>query len=280
MADLATRLAGSRDVVDGAAGALGTVNFITAHDGFTLNDLVSYNVKHNQANGESNRDGTNNNYSFNHGIEGEPADAFVQQQRRKSMRNLMGTLLFSSGIPMITAGDERGKTQQGNNNAYCQDNILSWVHWNPSRQQRDLEATVAYLIKLRRENPALRPKNFGDFNVASAETDMIKWYSRHGEIMTEQDWHSQERRTLLRYSSHLNPDGSHNSLLLLIHGREAASQIRLPEVPNGKRYELLWNSAHEVPAATLPDAELETFMPNELLTVSGTSMWLLRVVDS
>ncbi len=280
VADLATRLAGSRDVVDGALGTLGTVNFITAHDGFTLNDLVSYNVKHNQANGESNRDGTNNNYSFNHGIEGEPADAFVQQQRRKSMRNLMGTLLLSSGIPMITAGDERGKTQQGNNNAYCQDNVLSWVHWDPTRQERDLEATVAYLIKLRRENPVLRPKNFGDFNAATAETDMIKWYSRHGEIMTEQDWHSQERRTLLRYSSHLNQDGSHNSMLLLIHGREAASQIRLPEVPHGNRYELLWNSAHEVPAATLPDAELEVFMPNELLTVSGTSMWLLRVVDA
>ncbi len=280
VADLATRLAGSRDVVDGALGTLGTVNFITAHDGFTLNDLVSYNVKHNQANGESNRDGTNNNYSFNHGIEGEPADAFVEQQRRKSMRNLMGTLLLSSGIPMITAGDERGKTQQGNNNAYCQDNVLSWVHWDPTRQERDLEATVAYLIKLRRENPVLRPKNFGDFNAATAETDMIKWYSRHGEIMTEQDWHSQERRTLLRYSSHLNADGSHNSMLLLIHGREAASQIRLPEVPHGNRYELLWNSAHEVPAATLPDAELEVFMPNELLTVSGTSMWLLRVVDA
>lgn len=280
VADLATRLAGSRDVVDGALGTLGSVNFITAHDGFTLNDLVSYNVKHNQANGESNRDGTNNNYSFNHGIEGEPADAFVQQQRRKSMRNLMGTLLLSSGIPMITAGDERGKTQQGNNNAYCQDNVLSWVHWDPTRQERDLEATVAYLIKLRRENPVLRPKNFGDFNAATAETDMIKWYSRHGEIMTEQDWHSQERRTLLRYSSHLNPDGSHNSMLLLIHGREAASQIRLPEVPHGNRYELLWNSAHEVPAATLPDTELEVFMPSELLTVSGTSMWLLRVVDA
>jgi glycogen operon protein len=274
VADLATRLAGSRDIVDGPSGTLGTVNFITAHDGFTLHDLVSYNVKHNQVNGEGNRDGTNNNYSFNHGAEGEHGDPVIASQRRKSMRNLMGTLLFSSGIPMITAGDERGKTQQGNNNAYCQDNVLSWVNWNTTRQQDDLEATVAYLIKLRRENPVLRPKNFGDFDNATAETDMIKWYNRKGEIMSEGDWHNPERRTLLRYSSHLNEDGSHNSMLLLIHGRESMSEITLPEAPNARKYELLWNSAHE-----LPPTEVVEFSPGELIEVSGTSIWLLRAVE-
>ena len=276
VADLATRLAGSRDIVDGPSGTLGTVNFITAHDGFTLHDLVSYNVKHNQVNGEGNRDGTNNNYSFNHGSEGEHGDAAIASQRRKSMRNLMGTLLFSSGIPMITAGDERGKTQQGNNNAYCQDNLLSWMNWEPTRQQRDLEATVAYLIKLRRENPALRPINFGDFNEATADTDMIKWYNRRGEIMSESDWHNQERRTLLRYSSHLNADGSHNSMLLLIHGREAMSEITLPDVPNATRYELLWNSAVEVPPPA--GATPTEYAPGDKLEVSGTSIWLLRAI--
>ena len=117
VADLATRLAGSRDIVDGPSGPIGGLNFITAHDGFCLKDLVSYNVKHNNANGESNRDGANNNSSFNHGHEGEGATEEIRVQRRKAARNLMGTLLFSAGIPMITAGDERGKTQNGNNNA-------------------------------------------------------------------------------------------------------------------------------------------------------------------
>jgi glycogen operon protein len=232
VASLATRLAGSRDIVDGPSGPLGSLNFITAHDGFCLNDLVSYNVKHNQMNGESNRDGTNGNHSFNHGFEGAGASPEIASQRRKAARNLMATLLFSSGIPMITAGDERLKTQNGNNNAYCQDTVMSWVNWEISRHEQDFEETFAYLTKLRRENPVLRPKTFGDFNEATSDHDMIRWFNSYGEIMTEENWHDSECRTIQRYSARLEADGSTSAMLLVIHGNEKVQEITMPR-PDG-----------------------------------------------
>jgi glycogen operon protein len=201
VADLATRLAGSRDIVDGESGPLGSVNFVTAHDGFCLHDLVSYNVKHNQVNGEGNRDGNNNNYSYNHGAEGEVSDLGINAMRRRSVRNMLGTLLFSSGVPMITAGDERAKTQSGNNNAYCQDTALSWVNWNLTAAQQNLENNFAYLTKLRRENASLRQTNFGNFETATPESDLVRWYSEQGEILTEQQWHDAGQRTLVRQVS-------------------------------------------------------------------------------
>ena len=267
--DLATRLSGSRDVFDGPSGPMGTVNFITAHDGFCLKDLVSYNVKHNHANGESNRDGANNNSSFNHGHEGEGASEATRFQRRKAARNLLATLLFSAGIPMVTSGDERGKTQNGNNNAYCQDNVMTWLNWELTRQQQDLENTFAYLTKLRRENPVLRPKNFGDFNSATEEHDLLKWYNDSGEIMTEADWTSQECRTLARYSEKtLGTDGK-NALLLVIHGSETQTKVTLPSVDGVSKYRELWNSAHEV-----PQPSTDEIAPGSTVEISGTSMVL------
>jgi glycogen operon protein len=272
VADLATRLAGSRDIVDGPSGPIGGLNFITAHDGFCLKDLVSYNVKHNNANGESNRDGANNNSSFNHGHEGEGATEEIRVQRRKAARNLMGTLLFSAGIPMITAGDERGKTQNGNNNAYCQDNVMTWLNWDLTRQQQDLEDTVSYLTKLRRENPVLRPKAFGDFNEANENHDLLKWYNLNGEIMTEDDWHNQECRTISRFSeSRTGTD--RNALLLLVHGSEKSIEVTLPSPDGVSGYQLLWNSAHES-----PHQEQSHHSIGENITVSGTSMLLLRAL--
>ena len=272
VADLATRLAGSRDIVDGPSGPLGGVNFITAHDGFTLHDLVSYDVKHNQVNGESNRDGTNNNHSFNHGSEGEQADPSIHLQRRKAERNLLGTLLLSSGIPMVTAGDERSKTQPGNNNAYCQDTVLSWVNWEPTRTQLDLEATFAHLTKLRRENPVLRPSSFGDFESATAEHDMIRWFNAAGELMTEENWHDGECRTVQRYGVHIREDGSQNRMLLVIHGSEKATEIKLPTEITDAGFDLVWNSALE-----LPPTEIVRFEPLSTVPVSGTSMLLFNI---
>ena len=271
VADLATRLAGSRDIVDGPSGPLGSVNFITAHDGFCLHDLVSYNVKHNNANGEGNRDGANNNSSFNHGHEGEGASEEIRVQRRKAIRNMLATLLFSSGIPMVTAGDERGKTQNGNNNAYCQDSVMTWLNWDLTRQQQDLEETFAYLTKLRRENPVLRPKTFGDFNEANDEHDLLKWYNSSGEIMTDDDWHNPECRTISRFSQRVFNDGSTNSLLLVVHGSENSKQLTLPNIEGISQFELLWNSAHEVPQAS--EAKLAT---GAAVDLSGTSMLLFR----
>ncbi len=272
VADLATRLSGSRDIVDGPSGPLGGVNFITAHDGFCLKDLVSYNVKHNQMNGESNRDGTNGNHSFNHGFEGSGASPEVRAQRRKAARNLIATLLFSSGIPMITAGDERAKTQNGNNNAYCQDTVLSWVNWELTRHEEDFEETFSYLTKLRLENPVLRPKAFGDFNEANAEHDMVKWFNSAGQIMTAENWDDSECRTIQRYSENLGPDGVRTAMLLVIHGAEKVQELTLAEMPNMSGLTRLWNSAFDVPSLTM-----EKLAPGANISMSGTSIQLFSV---
>jgi glycogen operon protein len=249
------------------------VNFITAHDGFCLKDLVSYNVKHNQVNGESNRDGTNNNYSFNFGVEGETTEPTIGADRRKAARNLLATLLFSAGIPMVTAGDERGKTQRGNNNAYCQDSNLSWVNWDLSRTQQGVEATFSYLTKLRRENPALRPNNFGSYEQMDVNLDRIRWFNKSGGVMTEEDWNHSETRQLLRFTQHLAADGTTNQLLLIINGEEKEMPIQLPQETEVAEYEMLWNSAHE-----LPPTELNKVPGNKALIVSGASMVLLRAI--
>ena len=270
--EIATRLAGSRDMVDGPSGPLGTVNFITAHDGFTLHDLVSYNVKHNQVNGESNRDGNSNNYSFNHGGEGEQVDDEIKASRRKAARNLMATLLFSAGIPMIAAGDERLKTQLGNNNAYCQDTVLSWMNWDLNQHQNDFEATVAHLIAIRSQNAALRPNHFSNFDEAVPESDLARWYNAQGEVLTESEWQNSETRTFSKLSARLEADGARNEVLLIIHGSEAEQSVKLPEDAAAVEYELIWDSQHETPAAP------SRIQPGETLQMAPTSVKLLTII--
>ena len=159
--DLAYRLSGSSDVfAAGGRGPLASVNFLTAHDGFTLHDLVSYDHKHNEANGEDNRDGSDHNHSWNCGVEGPTDDESVLALRRQLMRGLMTTLLVSTGVPMLTAGDETGRTQLGNNNAYCIDDETSWLSWDHAPWQQDLLAWTQALVTLRREHPALRHDEF------------------------------------------------------------------------------------------------------------------------
>lgn len=245
--ELAGRISGSQDIIRDCEGPVGTVNFITAHDGFCLADLVSYNVKHNSANGEGNRDGANNNISFNHGIEGETPNPSISYARRKAARNLMGTLLLSAGIPMITAGDERLKTQGGNNNAYCQDNVITWQNWTPDSHQLDFEKTVSHLIALRKKYPALRPRTFTTINEPTPEQDQMLWFSVRGDEMTIEDWHNPERRTLQRLAYHLMNDGSKQGVLLVINGTEIVKNVTLPKAKNVKEYELLWDSALELP---------------------------------
>src|SRR5690606_2309137 len=176
---LATRLAGSSNTFSAERGPLASINFVTAHDGFTLHDLVSYDVKHNEANREDGRDGTDTNRSFNHGAEGHTDDPAILATRRKAMRNLLGTLLLSAGVPMITAGDEFARTQRGNNNAYCHDSPLTWLSWTHEDWQLDLQEHVRTLTRLRRENAALRPMRFAHAEERVAHASVMDWYDEH-----------------------------------------------------------------------------------------------------
>ena len=161
MRELATRLAGSQDLFDRHdRGTIASVNFVTAHDGFTLADLTVYDTKHNGANGHSGTDGSNDNRSWNHGVEGRTDDPDIAAARRRSMRNLLGTLLLSTGVPMLNAGDEIGRSQRGNNNPYSQDNEISWMSWDLEPWQEDLLETTRHLVRLRRDHPVLRQRAF------------------------------------------------------------------------------------------------------------------------
>lgn len=206
LTDFGNRISGSADLfssgeVPGGRGPLGSINFITAHDGFTMADLVSYNHKHNEANGEDNRDGTNKNLSWNHGMEGFQADddiaAAIIPARQQSIRNMLGTLVVSAGVPMITAGDEFGRSQQGNNNAYCQDNEISWLNWELADWQDDLAETTAYLLRLRRENPALRPIRFASGRPARGDSvPDLAWFSADATPRQAAQWHDPYNRAL------------------------------------------------------------------------------------
>ena len=195
---VATRLAGSSDLyADDGRSPYASVNFVTAHDGFTLRDLVSYNHKHNEANGEDNRDGTENNRSWNHGVEGETDDEAIIALRRRQAANLMATLCFSSGVPMLTAGDERGRTQGGNNNAYVQDNATSWIDWRPDDAWLDVYDITKTALRLRREHPALRQRHWfeGRPTIKGGIKDLV-WVHPDGREMSTDDWNDDSCRTV------------------------------------------------------------------------------------
>ncbi|WP_193612649.1 glycogen debranching protein GlgX [Nocardioides lijunqiniae] len=188
---VATRLAGSSDLyADDGRSAYASVNFVTAHDGFTVRDLVTYEHKRNEANGEGNRDGTDNNRSWNHGVEGETEDADVRALRRRQAANLMATLCLSTGVPMITAGDERGRTQRGNNNAYCLDDETSWIDWRPDDAWLDVYEVTKTALRLRRDHPALRQRHWlaGRPAIHGGPKDLA-WLHPSGREMTADDWH-------------------------------------------------------------------------------------------
>jgi glycogen debranching enzyme len=271
--ELAGRISGSQDIVSEGS-PLGTVNFITAHDGFTLNDLVSYNVKHNSANGEGNRDGSNNNHSYNHSHEGESKNEEIFTARQKAARNLMGTLLLSAGVPMITAGDERLKTQGGNNNAYCQDNIITWQHFDEDEAKDAFFETTRYLIELRKAHPVLRPERFTHMEPADSENDQMLWFKGTGKPMSvEEDWHNPERRSMQRLSFHQNHDGTLDGMLLIVNGREADKLVTLPASDGVKGYELLWDSSLALP----PEDRVRHSTGSEI-SVGPTSILLFKVI--
>ncbi|QKV70995.1 glycogen debranching protein GlgX [Streptomyces harbinensis] len=254
--DLGSRLAGSSDLYAwGGRHPYASVNFVTAHDGFTLRDLVSYDRKHNEANGEDNRDGTDDNRSWNCGAEGETDDKEITALRRRQLRNLISTLLLSTGVPMLVAGDEMGRTQRGNNNAYCQDNELGWIDWSLARDPawRPLLDLTRRLIRLRRTHPVLRRRAFfsGRRHGPGGMRD-LGWFTADGAEMTEGDWH-RPSRTLGMFLSgrdipQRDPQGrpvTDDSFLVLLHAGAEPATFPLPGPPWAHAYELLVDTSRE-----------------------------------
>jgi glycogen operon protein len=198
VSELAYRLTGSSDLYQANGRRPSTsINFVTCHDGFTLRDLVSYDRKHNEANGENNRDGCDQNYSRNCGAEGPTDDATINALRARQQRNFLATLLLSEGVPMLLAGDELGRSQKGNNNAYCQDNELTWLNWELTAEQQDLLRFVRFLVQLRHSEPVFRRRRFFQGrSIHGPDVKDLYWITAAGGEMTEGDWKGGTARSL------------------------------------------------------------------------------------
>ncbi|WHU43972.1 glycogen debranching enzyme GlgX, partial [Pseudomonas fulva] len=217
--------------------------FITAHDGFTLRDLVSYNEKHNEDNDENNQDGTSNNLSWNCGAEGPTEDAEINALRMRQMRNFFATLLFAQGTPMIVAGDEFSRTQHGNNNAYCQDSEIGWVNWDLDEEGQALLTFVKRLTRLRQKYPVLRRSSFlvGDYNEAIGVKD-VTWLAPDGNEMSVEQWEDPNGRCLgmlidgrAQVSGIARP-GSESTVLLIVNAHHDTVPFKLPSVPEGEHW--------------------------------------------
>ncbi|TQL47647.1 glycogen operon protein [Homoserinimonas aerilata] len=263
------RFAGSAHVFSEERGPLASVNFITAHDGFTMADLAAYNRKHNLGNGEQGRDGTDNNHSYNHGFEGPTDDAAITTARRKAMRNMLGTLLLSAGIPMITAGDEFGRSQRGNNNAYCHDDELSWMPWEHEEWQHDLFGIAKKLLRLRQAHSALRPVRFGREGEAVPSSSEMFWYNSDGESMSIEDWDSPAQRALQYIAASTPEVEDFNRILLIVQGREEDEVFTLPHHDGVVSYTLLWDSARD-------EIKADEHPPGATVRVAPTSMQLFQ----
>jgi glycogen operon protein len=256
LSELATRLAGSSDLYEQSGRRpYASVNFITAHDGFTLADLVAYNQKHNEANGENNRDGTDDNMSWNCGAEGASNDPAIAELRRRQRRNLMLTLMVSQGVPMLSHGDEVGRTQQGNNNAYCHDSGLTWMPWNMPPEEQAFYDMVARLLQLRADQPVLRRRRFLDGRREGA-TDVF-WLRPEGGEMTPEAWH----------------DGNRRAIGILLDGQAILETDAYGERIVGDTLFIALNADPARISFTLPAANGIPFQPPE----SGQSRWELMV---
>lgn len=239
---LAGALTGSRHVFGAERGPLASVNFVTAHDGFTLLDLVSYDGKHNEANGEDNRDGSNDNRSFNHGIEGDTADRGVRAARGRSMRNLAATLMLSAGVPMLTAGDERSRTQRGNNNAYVVSDDLTPVDWSDDEDAETMTEAVAALARFRAAHPALRPTRFGVEGQETPGASRMSWYGPDGGPMTLEGWDQPVHRALQYFVESTPEHEPYDRVLVVVHGSGRTRDLTLPVRQDVLGYRLAWSS--------------------------------------
>ncbi|GIL28320.1 glycogen debranching protein GlgX [Actinocatenispora comari] len=280
LAELGTRLAGSEDLYgEGGRGPGASVNFVTAHDGFTLRDVVSYAHKHNEANGEGGADGTDDNRSENNGVEGDTDDPAVLARRRRQVRNLLGTLLLSAGVPMLLAGDELGRTQRGNNNAYCQDNEVSHVDW--AGADPELLAFTTRLLELRATEPVFRRRHFFTGAAVDGRRDLV-WYRADGAEVTAADWHAGGAGTLGAFLDGARADtgdpaastagpasaGAGGSYLLYLHGAEVDASVRLPRA--AARWQVVLDTA---------EGSAGEYAAGERITMTARSLLVLRAVD-
>jgi glycogen operon protein len=280
--DLAYRLTGSSDLYrsDGRR-PFASINFVTAHDGFTLADLVTYEHKRNEDNGEGNRDGESHNRNWNCGVEGPSDDPQVQALRARQVRNYLATLLLSTGVPMLTAGDELGRTQQGNNNAYCQDNEISWMDWKDVDE--GLLAFVSRLVRLRRSSPVLRQEAFfeGIEIPGSGGTRDLAWFAPDGGQLTTGDWFDTGLQTLGMYLDgrgirHRDEHGRpvvDDSYLVQLHAGPEPVAVQLPGLPWADAYELVVSTEH--PTGAPPET---TIIAPGQVELPGRSVWVLRVL--
>ena len=249
--EFASRIMGSSDLYQhNGRKPVASVNFVTAHDGFTLNDLVSYNNKHNEANGEDNRDGESHNRSWNCGVEGPTTIRDVNELRHRQMRNMFSTLLLSQGIPMICGGDEVARTQLGNNNGYCQDNEISWTHWKLKDYQKDMCEFVSKLVHLRLEHPVLHRRRFftgRDANMAPDALPQVEWFDHNGNIMDLEAWsntHAFSIMVFLNGSDIPEPDWYGNTMvdndfILIFNAHYEPIMFTLPEEQYGRKWKLI-----------------------------------------
>ncbi|CAB5029287.1 MAG: glycogen debranching protein GlgX [Actinobacteria bacterium] len=281
-AELGWRLTGSQDVFSGRSPAA-SVNFVTAHDGFTMRDLVSYDHKHNEANAEDNRDGSDNNRSWNHGAEGDTDDAGITSARLKTARAMLATLLLSTGTPMLLMGDEIGHTQRGNNNPYCQDNEISWLTWDLEDWQRDTLRWTTALLNVRRAHPALRQTEFFDGRpTPDGRPADLAWLRPDGSAMTDAEWHDPGTGTLvMALSGELairDFDGRplRDSAFLLVLNRASTDvDVTLPPTPYGEIYQRLIDTDLPRPRTSGPGARV-----GSVTAVAARSVTLFRVEAS
>jgi isoamylase len=277
--EFASRLTGSSDLYETSGRRpVASINFVTCHDGFTLSDLVSYNGKHNEANGEENRDGTDDNRSWNCGVEGPAEDPAVNELRARQQRNFLVTLFLSQGIPMLSAGDEIGRTQGGNNNAYCQDSEVSWVDWSRAAQERDLLAFMHKLAKLRRQHPVFRRRRF--FKGAFKGADDIAWLTPAGDEMREADWSASYAKSVavfLNGAAITEPDPrgdpvTDKKFLLLFNAGPEPITFSIPEARLGLDWEVVVDSLS--PRGDPVDAI--GLLPKTKIEVAGRAVIVLR----
>ncbi|WP_054953609.1 glycogen debranching protein GlgX [Flaviflexus massiliensis] len=280
LSELASRLTGSSDLYEHSGRRpMASINFVTAHDGFTMKDLVSYNEKHNEANGEGGNDGESHNRSWNCGVEGPTDDPNISALRMRQIRNFMTTLLISQGVPMISHGDEIGRTQNGNNNTYCQDNEISWVDWELEEFQEELLEYTKKMINFRKDHPVLRRRRFieGDSgHGGESHQGEIEWFVPSGERMQEEDWNTSFARSVMIYlngAAISEPDERgrpviDDDLLILISADDQAIDFRIP----GKEYGSTW---HEVINTAHDDVEERQYGPGNILAVEGRSIVIL-----
>jgi isoamylase len=280
LGEFASRLTGSSDLYEATGRRpIASINFVTCHDGFTLADLVSYNEKHNEANGEGNRDGESHNRSWNCGVEGPTDDPEILALRHRQMRNIMATLMLSQGTPMISHGDEIGRTQRGNNNGYCQDNEITWIDWDGAGQYADLLEFTRKITALRVDHPVFRRRRFFDGRPSASPHQMrdIYWLTRDGVEMTSDDWHSGIKFVAVGLNGEAlrEPDARgeriiDDSFLLCFNAHASAIDFVIPETPYARKWQAVIDTFHPQGATE------QHVVAGDRITVQGRSVVVLK----